>query len=162
MAKAKLFVILVIGLLLKGNKKGVFGEVVEESQLMSSTDELLNGGYIAEEKSEAGQEAKKSKEEKDSANQKSDSQNVDSNEEAKVNTEAPKLKKQEAPKTPKANAPKAPETPKVTEADKTTKAAEKAEEAAKKAAESKGADDVDTNVSKDAGVNTEGTDKSQD
>ena len=45
MAKYK---VLVIGLSLKNNKVAKFGDLVEESQLTSSVDELLKGNFIKE------------------------------------------------------------------------------------------------------------------
>ena len=45
MAKYK---VLVIGLSLKKNKVAKFGDLVEESQLTSSVDELIRGNFIEE------------------------------------------------------------------------------------------------------------------
>lgn len=45
MAKYK---VLVIGLSLKNNKVAKFGDLVEESQLTSSVDELIRGNFIEE------------------------------------------------------------------------------------------------------------------
>jgi len=45
MAKYK---VLVIGLSLKNNKVAKFGDLVEESQLTSSVDELIIGNFIEE------------------------------------------------------------------------------------------------------------------
>lgn len=40
--------VLVIGLSLKNNKVAKFGDLVEESQLTSSVDELIKGNFIEE------------------------------------------------------------------------------------------------------------------